>query len=420
MQTLNEQHCYIRYYPFPEQVQFHADRYKVRHRAVFSGTGGGKTFCGIFEILSVLLENPKAVGYIFEPTYKMVRRILIPTLERKEFFGKPIESNPLVNAFKRGDGLIELVEDQQLWFGGVEEPEYAEGANIDVVMLDEAQYMRHFDETQDIVLRRLRGSGRLNKDIAQSLVTTSPPPLLPGERLFDFYENPETRNPDSQIYRWSMLRNPHTPQKYKDEVVRTHTGSRGKRFVEGLFAPVGTGSFDFDSTIHVLKELPTTHGWIRNVDYGVDFGWTNPAAIVAILYDGDDRAFVVDEFYENRVSDKTLIQEALEMKATWGNGRFFCDRSEPQMIQKMRQVGLNAVADTSKREDGITELGGRFQVQGDGRPRLYVLGKCVKWISEVMTYDADVKENDHAMDATRYGIMGHVGKPTRKPAWKLI
>ena len=88
----------LKYYPFPKQMLFHQDRYKVRHRAVFSGVGGGKTICGCFEMLSMLLENPKSVGYIFEPTYKMVRRILIPTLESKYLLGHPIDSNPIVSA----------------------------------------------------------------------------------------------------------------------------------------------------------------------------------------------------------------------------------------------------------------------------------------------------------------------------------
>lgn len=406
MQSL-EQHAYIRYAPFLEQIPFHADRYKIRHRAVFSGTGGGKTFCGIFEILSILLENPKSVGYIFEPTYKMVRRILIPTLERKEFLGKPIESHPIVNSYHRGDGYIELIEDQNLWFGGVEEPEYAEGANVDVVMLDEAQYMNRFDETQDIVIRRLRGSGRVSRDITQCLVTTSPPPLLKGERLYDFFENPETRNPDSQVYRWSMLKNPHTTQKYKDEVVATHHGSLGKRFVEGLFAPVGTGSFNFDSTVHEIKEMPTS---LRSTVYGVDFGWTNPSAVVAVGFDGDDRAYILDEFYQNRIQTETIIEELKEMQEKHGKGRIFCDRSEPQTIDMFRKAGLNAYPDKSKREDGIHDLGGRFHVQADGRPRIYVNSRCVNWIHEVMVYNAEVKENDHAVDATRYAIMNHRGE----------
>ena len=50
-------------------------------------------------------------------------------------------------------------------------------------------------------------------------------------------------------------------------------------------------------------------------------------------------------------------------------------------------------------------------MQADGRPRIYVNSKCVNWIHEVMVYDAEVKENDHAVDATRYAIMNHRGSP---------
>lgn len=399
-----EQHCYLRYYPFPKQQTFHNDRYKIRHRAVFSGVGGGKTLCGCFELLSILVENPHSIGYIFEPTYKMVRRILIPTLESKWLLGHPIEDNPIVSDYRHGDNCIEFVDDQTLWFGGLEEPEFAEGTNVDVVLLDEAQYVKKFAESQDVVLRRLRGSGKTHTDIASSIVTTTPPPLIPDCRLYDFYENPNKRNPQSKVYRWSMLDNPFLPEKYKQEILATHHGSLAKRFVDGLFAPAGIGSFDYDSTIHEMRDIQ--HDKVRDVIYGVDFGWTNPSAIVAVGFDNDGRAFILDEFYQNRIQQETLIQEAKEMQTRWGKGPIFCDRSEPQMIDVFQKAGLDAYPDQSKREDGIHNLGGRFTVQGDGRPRIYVHKDCVNWIHEVMVYDENVKENDHAVDATRYALMG--------------
>jgi hypothetical protein len=50
------------------------------------------------------------------------------------------------------------------------------------------------------------------------------------------------------------------------------------------------------------------------------------------------------------------------------------------------------------------ELGGRSHVQGDGRPRILISSKCVNLIHEVMVYDSEVKENDHAVDALRYSL----------------
>jgi hypothetical protein len=286
------------------------------------------------------------------------------------------------------------LDGQTLWFGGLEEPEFAEGTNVDVVLLDEAQYISHFAESQDVVLRRLRGSGKTERDITCSIVTTSPPPLIPDCRLYDFYENPEKRNVDSKVYRWSMLDNIHLSEKYKQEIIATHHGNLAKRFIDGLFAPVGVGSFEFDSTIHEFSKIDLSI--IRTFVYGVDFGWTNPSAIVCVGFDGDGRAYILDEFYQNRTQTETLIQELKEMLAQFGKGRIICDRSSPATIDMLHTAGLNAVADESKRDDGIRELGGRFIVQGDGKPRIYISSKCVNLIHEVMVYNSEIKENDHA------------------------
>ena len=303
-----------------------------------------------------------------------------------------------------------------MWFGGLEEPEFAEGTNVDVVLLDEAQYISKFAESQDVVLRRLRGSGKTKRDITCSIVTTSPPPLVPDCRLYDFYENPEKRNIDSKVYRWSMLDNSFLPEKYKQEILATHHGALAKRFVEGLFAPVGTGSFDYDSTIHEFSQLRPD--LIQQVVYGVDFGWTNPSAIVCVGFDGDGRAYILDEFYQNRTQTETLISELKEMLAEHGQGKIICDRSSPATIEMLRTADLNAAADESKRDDGIRELGGRFIVQDDGKPRIFIASKCVKLIHEVMVYNSEIKENDHAIDALRYAIMSvMMAKPDVEPAW---
>jgi len=418
----------LRYYPDAgRQLEFHSDRYKIPYRACFCGTGSGKTIAGVFEDVSWCLENARIVGYVFEPTYKMVRRTLIPTLEHPKILGAPIISNPVVADYRIGDNRIDFENGSVLWFGSLEEPSMAEGPNIDFIHVDEAQYVRHFSEAWDVILRRLRGTGRFPPSRQGAWVTTTPPPLFPGDRLYEYFADPKTRNPLSRVYRWSLYDNPHTSDRYKQEIKASHHGSLAKRFIEGRFAPAGLGSYDFDTTIH---EITVVDKWIvrahdkaklirladlRTFDYPVDFGWTNPSCILTLAFDGDGRAYVLDEFYKNRVQHEVLISEAKLMVETWGEGPLVCDRSEPQAIDSFARAGLNARADKSKREDGIHEVGGRFTVQEDGKPRIYVSSKCVNWIHEVMVYDADVKENDHAMDCTRYGIMAKLA--LSEPAW---
>lgn len=408
----------LNYEPHNKQEAFHQGRYDHRYRAAFAGTGGGKTLCGLAEGLMWTLENEGSVGYVFEPTYKMVRRTLIPTLESSLLLGKPLVANPYVKEYRMGDNRIDFANGSVLWFGSLEDPTMAEGPNIDWIMVDEAQYIRHFDEAWNVILRRLRGSGKSETNRQGAWVTTTPPALLPGDRLYEFFEDPDTRNPNSKVYRWSVQDNQaNLPKGYIEDLLRSHTGSLAKRFIEGKFAPAGMGSFDFDSTTHERKEI--AKGYIKSVCYGVDFGWTNPSAIVAVGFDSDDRAYILDEFYQNRVQTEVLISECKFMVQQYGRGPIYCDRSEPQAIDAFRRAGLDAKPDESKRDDGIHELGGRFRVAGDKRPRIYVDSKCTNWIHEVMVYDADVKENDHAMDATRYALMGHKSRGGEVAAWKL-
>jgi len=168
--------------------------------------------------------------------------------------------------------------------------------------------------------------------------------------------------------------NIHLDQGYVAAVKRAHTGGLYKRFVEGLFADVGAGSFDFDYSVHVQGfVLPD----IRRVVYGVDFGWTNPSAVVVIVFDGDGRAFIIDEVYKPRMSEETLIKECLDLQLQWGKGIFWCDSSEPRTISQMMRAGLDARGNSSKRDDGIREIGGRLGDAGDGRRRLYVSPECV-------------------------------------------
>ncbi len=301
----------------------------------------------------------------------------------------------------------------QWWMVGLDEPESAEGMNVDWIWADEFRLVGGSGPVANskqiaswmALVRRLRGSVQ-GRYVSGLWVTTTPD--APKSVLYNHFEDRTSSDfiPDSRVYRWGIDENPTLPEKYRDEVKRAHGDPNSglyKRFVKGLFAEMGGGTFSFDGSRHIVSQLQEA-SWYRGIVYGVDFGWTNPAVIVVIGFDGDGRAYILEEFYQARASDETLIHEAKELQSRWGRGVFWCDRSEPAMIQKMVLAHLQAKADESKRDDGIRTMGGRFAPAGDGLPRLFVHESCVNWISEVQTYDENVKVNDHAMDATRYAL----------------
>lgn len=396
---------FLRYCPHAKQLPFHAGKGVYAQRACSCGTGSGKTKCGLAEDIRWALEYPGSVGYIFEPSYPMMKRILFPTLESTDFLGckYPFTQNPYVADFIRNptEMRLEWINGSQWWFVSLEDAERAEGPNLDYAHIDEARLVRHFDTAWLTVIRRLRKSGRCRVPIEPAVwVTTTPD--SPGTQLFNAIENPETASPEMHVYRWSIFENPTLPKSFIAEIVRTHHGGLADRFIYGRFAAVGAGSLPFDSSKHI-QEL-TDKALIDSVSYGVDFGWSAPSAIVVNAFDPDGRAYAVDEFYKRETTDEELAEAAKDLQEEWGEGTFWCDARFPQSILKLCRAGLDAKPYTFKRDDGLRELGSRLTPASDGQPRQFVSKRCVNLISELLEYREDVKENDHATDALRYSL----------------
>ncbi len=391
------------YCPTRKQFEFHAGRGVWFERAALCGGGAGKTICGLFEDVRWALDFPGSVGVITEPSYPMVRLNIIPALESKFLLGCPFPftSHPYVADFSRLEMRLDWRNGSQWWFRSWDNPESIEGANVDYIHLDEARLILHLDTALLTTKRRLRGSGRCKVPVEPGLWITTTTDKL-GSVLFNELENPKTRNIDSKIYRWSIYENPFLSKAFIDAMVQSHTGGFADRFIFGRFANVGAGSFPFNSAVHI-QEYPDIK-LFREVRYGVDFGWTNPSAIVVEGIDGDDRVWVLDEFYRTHCSAEEIIAALTDFFQKYGVGRVFCDKSEPESIAKMQKAALPAEAYSHRREDGIRELGARFSKAGDGRPRIYVSSRCVNLISELLEYNTEVKEHDHAVDALRYSL----------------
>lgn len=396
-----------RYVPHATQLPFHVDAGTVKFRGLFGGTGSGKSLAGIAEDVYWCVRHAGIVGYVFEPTYKMIDRIVVPTLN--VILGSPFWESPLVADFNRGRMNIRFFNGSVLWLVSLDDPEQAEGGNIDFAHADEARLVkpeRKWEVAWRVIQRRLRGSAGDRYPIGAWVTTT---PNAPGSSLYNFFENPKTKNPEAKVYRVHLDDNAENlPGGFIEGIKREHTGSLYKRFVEGLFAGDETATFPFDYSVHVQQFQPPLYG---DVSYGVDFGWSEPAAIVVVLFDGDRRAHVVDEMYETRLSDSDVAERCLEMQGKWGDGDFWCDPSAPDTIDYLRRQGLKARKGNRKRDEGVREIGGRLKDAGDGRRRLYVSDSCVNLIDELQGYSEDRKGYDHGVDALRYCLMGNIYGP---------
>jgi hypothetical protein len=195
--------------------------------------------------------------------------------------------------------------------------------------------------------------------------------------------------------------------------------ARGESFIREKYPKVGPQMFDrayclvtgdFEGLVYKwfgrehrvpASDLPET--WDKTI-YGLDWGGSAPTAILALRRSGDDW-YVVDEFYERRVVNDTIVAELERMHAEHGSGPVYCDTNEPRAIDQLGREGFDAREADKAVETGIRHIDSL-------RDRLYVADHCQHTVDEFNTYqykdggesDDVLKENDHAMDALRYAL----------------
>jgi len=175
----------------------------------------------------------------------------------------------------------------------------------------------------------------------------------------------------------------------------------------------------FDRGIHVISpdKVPTVGSYV----VGIDFGFTNPTAVLYVLIDYDQNWYVFDEVYEKgkTINDiATIIKEKAAGKTIM---TYVGDSAQAEHIANLNQQGIPCIP-ISKRKDSISAginliqeaLKPREQLSGKPRPKLYVSSTCINLIEEFEKYrypsdDAkkNAKENptpkdDHGLDALRY------------------
>lgn len=192
-------------------------------------------------------------------------------------------------------------------------------------------------------------------------------------------------------------------------VLNNLTGVRRKRLLEGEWATAEGAVYDsFSHEIHVKDtDWARYPSWIM----AIDEGFTNPAVILLIGLDADDRLHIAREFYERNRLEADVVATC----ADWARehpARFVAvDAAAAGLIAALKRKGLKAEPHKGRVLDGIAKVQERLAIQGDGLPRLTVDPSCVNTINEFESYvwkperDEPVKDNDHALDALRYGVI---------------
>jgi phage terminase large subunit-like protein len=377
------------------------------HLGMIGGISSGKTRGGGIRALRASygwignkrIETPN-LGIVTAPTYPMLRDASLRTF--KEIAGDYIEDH------NKSEGVTLMKNGSEILWRSVSDPDNARGPNASWWWGDESAMYSPI--VRSIMVGRLRQFGALGYDWQ----STTPK----GRNwLWQTYVRDHGDTPGWKMIRVHSRDNGFVASEFYDELEAVYHGDFAAQELAGMFVAFeGLIYHLFDRDRHVRNSgFPSS---FKRVVCGVDWGYTNPGVMLVVGFDGDDRAWVLEEIVQRRRGIESWAVQAHELHNKWRVESFYCDPSEPDFIRALNaQAGVSAMGANNRVTTGIQKVQSRLAVQGDHLPRLIVHGSCGHTISEFEQYqwlanrdgsrrDVPTKVNDHTMDALRYAIMG--------------
>jgi len=155
-----------------------------------------------------------------------------------------------------------------------------------------------------------------------------------------------------------------------------------------------------------VKEVPQGGKWV----YGLDFGYTAPTSLVKVMQAEGD-IYTEVKVHKERLTNSDLI----ELLSHEEKADIFADAGEPQRIEELNRAGYNVVAANRDVKFGIDLMKRQMIniVMSDysASDALWKEMRGYHYRSkDGVVFEEPVKLDDHAIDATRYGLCGLVQK----------
>lgn len=372
-----------------------------RFRVLCNGRRWGKTTLSIEEIKGKALAKECRVAYI-APTFQQARDIAWEML-KKELRAVTTSINE-----SRLEIRIRTIDDGEsiILLRGWEAVETLRGQSFDFLVLDEVATMRNFWTGWNEVL-----SPTLTDRAGDALFISTPKGFNHFYDLFNMQDKDDTY----KSFHFTTYDNPHIPV---DEIEREKRSKPEDSFAQEYLAEFrkmeGLVYREFSRDRHVFDDF--THYNTSLTMAGVDFGYTNPAAVLTVHKDHDANYWVRYEWYKRGKTEEQIAEYAKSV----GANVYYPDPENPAAVKRLEDMSLNVrevIKGQGSVASGINKVRELFK-----QNRLMIHRDCVNLISELETYrypdkkegknddENPVKENDHALDALRYVLMMDYGQ----------
>lgn len=376
------------------------------------GLQSGKTIAGAAWARIQFDTFPDDAGLICAPTYKILTQSTLP-----KFF----EINPdLKKYYKKSDSEIVIPGRGVIYIRSTENPNVIEGMTLKWIWADEAGQMK--------IEAWINFQGRISILKGNLFCTTTPYTL---NWLFtDFYEQWKKGNPDYLVVQCRSCDNPYFPQDEYNRVKATMDSRTFRRRYDGLFEKMeGLVYEDLIPSLHYIE--PATIDF-KEVIAGVDWGFTNQAAVAVLGINSDNKYYLIDEYYQAGKTTSEIIEKLKFFQNKYKIRFWYPDPAEPDRLEEMKRSGL-APREVYKGNDSIKN-GINAVRELIKQNRFFAFNTCRYAIEEFSIYhypsdtggktekEEPIKEDDHLMDAIRYAVDTYqpIKKVTIKRAYQPV
>lgn len=379
------------------QAQKEIARDTHRFRVVNCGRRFGKTTLSVLEMIAkAVIKRDQKIAYI-APTYTQARDIAWSEL--KHLLPEGSRAKPKFNE-SRLEADIEI-NNSHIWLRGWESVESLRGQKFDFIVIDEIAMMRNFWGAWQEVVRPTLTDTR-----GEVLFISTPKGF---NHFYDLY-NLERKDGDFKSFHFTSYDNPFIPKEEVDKAKQELTEDRfAQEYMADFRKTEGLVYKEFSRDKHLFNELPKDLTFVKYIA-GVDFGFTNPSAVIEIKKDRDARYWVTNEWYKTKQTDAQIADYIDLLRLN----ECYPDPESASGIEELNRRGINVrqvVKNKDSIRNGISVVRELFKAN-----RLFISENCQNLILELETYsypdrkpdhneeENPIKENDHAVDALRYAL----------------
>lgn len=380
-----------------ELFQSTADTLSVR-----GGANAGKTYSIADKLFlqPIIQPNRRLKAMVVRKTMPSLKNSVLDVLERRaEAFGLPFKTNMNMNK-------AQCLNLEILFISLNNKDDYIKAKSItdvDFVWVNEMTELREYDF--DILDMRIRGGESRFKQFIFDFN-----PVGKTSWIFKrFYENNNNGNGAHKLL-YTVLDNPWAK---KEEIAKL----KGyKESDENLYKIYFLGEWgELEGVIYDWDIVPLPDIKFDEIFYGGDFGYSvDPAALIKIYRKANE--FWLEEVIYQTGLTNIKLGEKMKSKGIMGNDETYWDSAEPKSIQELYDLGINAKP-AEKGPDSV-RAGIDFLKQQkihivDGNEHIANEQKSYIWKKDKdgNSLNVPIDFNNHAMDATRYGIYTHCKGP---------